>query len=354
MHLYIHIPFCESKCYYCSFTSLKKKNYEDSYFNALKKDLNFQLNFFNIKKKSIKTVFIGGGTPSIIQAKYYEEIFKILEPFLAKNSENTCEANPNSTSLEWLKEMKNFGLNRISFGAQSFHPEKLKFLGRIHSQDMIFKVLENANKANFKNINLDLIYDTKMDNKKMLEFELFNLKKIKPLITHLSAYNLSIEPKTIFAKKESFKKNAPYLMNFFIKNIKKLGFFQYEISNFSKNKTYICKHNLAYWQGKTYIGCGLSAIGFLKNQRFYTIKNLKDYIANPTFRDIEKLNPQDLNLEYLFLGLRSCVGLNEKKLDNTTKEKAFFLTKKRKLIYKNGIFYNTNYLLSDEIALYLS
>ncbi|MBK1973245.1 coproporphyrinogen III oxidase family protein [Campylobacter sp. TTU-622] len=351
-HLYIHIPFCESKCYYCSFTSLKKKNYEDSYFNALKKDLKFQLDFFKVKKNSIKTLFIGGGTPSIIQTRYYEEIFKILEPFLSKNLESTCETNPNSTSLEWLKEMKNFGLNRISFGAQSFHPKKLKFLGRIHSQDMIFKVLENANKANFKNINLDLIYDTKMDDKKMLEFELLNLKKIKPLITHLSAYNLSIEPKTIFAKKEHFKKNAPYLMKFFINNLKELGFFQYEISNFAKNKTYICKHNLAYWQGKAYIGCGLSAIGFLKNQRFYTVKNLKDYIANPTFRKIENLSLKDLNLEHLFLGFRSIVGIKESHLNTLQKKKAALLVKEKKLHYKKGRFYNLNFLLSDELALY--
>ncbi|TKX31826.1 radical SAM family heme chaperone HemW [Campylobacter estrildidarum] len=354
MHFYIHIPFCESKCNYCAFTSLKKDNYEKSYFQALNKDINFQLEKFNIKYNQIKTFFIGGGTPSCIDAKYYESIFKTLHPYLSQNVEISCEANPNSATLNWIKAMKNLGINRISFGAQSFHPKKLKFLGRIHNQDTIFKALENADKAGLKNINLDLIYDTKMDDKKMLEFELSNLEKIKPLITHLSAYNLTIEPKTAFAKKENFKKNAPNLMKFFIQKLTHLGFFQYEISNFSKNKNTMCKHNLSYWKGNNYIGCGLSAVGFYKNQRFYTANNLKSYIENPAFRNVEKLNSKNLELEHLFLGLRSIVGIQEKKLDFKQKEKALLLLKEKKLKYEKKRYFNPNFLLSDELALYLS
>ncbi|KRS57841.1 coproporphyrinogen III oxidase, partial [Campylobacter coli] len=133
--------------------------------------------------------FIGGGTPSAVSAKNFEMILTLIEPFLSKNIEFSSEANPNSADIEWLKTMKNLGLNRISFGAQSFHTKKLEFLGRIHDQKMIFKALENVNKLGFKKINLDLIYDTKLDDKKMLEFELKQLKQIKNLITHLSAYN---------------------------------------------------------------------------------------------------------------------------------------------------------------------
>lgn len=353
MHLYIHIPFCESKCNYCAFTSLAKKDYEKNYLEALLKDLQFHFEKLQISK--ISTLFIGGGTPSSINAKNYEKIFTFLSPFLTHTLELSSEANPNSADFTWLKEMKNFGINRISFGAQSFHPKKLKFLGRIHDQKMIFKTIENANKAGFKNINLDLIYDTKMDDKKMLEFELLNLEKIKSLITHLSAYNLTIEEKTAFAKKEHFKKNAPRLMKFFIEKIKELGFSQYEISNFAKNKDYICKHNLAYWQAKEYLGCGLSAVSFYnKSVRFYTAKNLKDYIKNPIFREQENLNKKDLNLEHLFLGLRSIVGIDEKKLDDEQKQKANLLLKENKLSYKNKRYFNNNFLLSDELALYLS
>ncbi|AJC86324.1 radical SAM family heme chaperone HemW [Campylobacter sp. RM16704] len=347
MHLYIHIPFCESKCFYCSFTSLKKKDFEIHYLHALIQDIKHQIDFFKIDKNSIKTIFIGGGTPSLMEANFYEKIFVFLQNYLQKNSEISIEANPNSSNFSWLKEMKNLGFNRISFGSQSFHEKKLQFLGRIHDKKSIFTSIENAKKAGFENINLDLIYDTKLDDKKMLDYEISNLALLD--INHVSAYNLTIEEKTKFAKKYHYKKNAPNLAKYFIKAIENLGYKQYEISNFGQ----ICKHNLAYWQGKDYIGCGLSAVGFLKNQRFYTKKNLKDYVANPYFREIEKLNLQDLHLEHIFLGLRSIIGINEKKLEPLEKEKAFFLSKKGKLVYKNGTFYNTNYLLSDELALYI-
>lgn len=350
MHLYIHIPFCENKCHYCSFTSLKKKDYELPYLNALIQDLHHQFEVFKCKKKSIKTLFIGGGTPSIMGVGFYEKIFYLLDDYLLKNSEKTIEANPNSTNICWLKEIKHLGLNRISFGAQSFHEKKLNFLGRIHNQKSIYTSIENAKKAGFSNINLDLIYDTKLDTKKMLDYELNHISNLKNNLTHISAYNLSIEPYTMFAKKEHYKKNAPLLMKYFINKLIDLGFPQYEISNFGK----ICKHNLAYWQGKDYIGCGLSAVGFLKNKRFYTKKNLKDYINNPTFRSIEKLQPEELSFEHLFLGLRSLVGIQKNKLDPMQLKNAYLLKQEKKLTFKNGKFYNKNFLLSDEIALYIN
>ncbi|WP_291950494.1 radical SAM family heme chaperone HemW [Campylobacter sp.] len=348
MHLYIHIPFCESKCFYCSFTSLKKKDYENAYLKAILKDIKHQINSYQISQKSIKTIFIGGGTPSLMDIKFYENIFIVIKDFLDKNAEISIEANPNSSNFDWLKEIKNLGINRISFGVQSFNEKKLNFLGRIHNQKSIFTSVDNANKVGFKNINIDLIYDTKLDNLKMLQYELLNLRKLN--ISHISAYNLTIEEKTKFAKKIHYKKNAPRLAKYFIEEICNIGFAQYEISNFGN----VCFHNLAYWQGKNYIGCGLSAVGFLNNKRFYTKEKLKEYIQDPLYRKIEYLSDENLRLEHIFLGLRSCIGIDEKKLNLTEKEKAFFLYKKGKLAYKNGIFYNTNYLLSDELALYIS
>ncbi|MCR2039705.1 radical SAM family heme chaperone HemW [Campylobacter helveticus] len=352
MHFYIHIPFCESKCHYCSFTSLKKKDYEEAYFNALLKDLNYQISYFKLAKNSIKTLFIGGGTPSVVDVKFYEKIFKTLTPFLEEKAEISCEANPNSGNFNWLKNMKELGINRISFGAQSFNEKKLQFLGRIHSSKAIFESLENAKKAGFKNVNLDMIYDTKLDDKKMLKFELFHLEKTKQLIKHLSAYHLSIEENTAFSKLFHYKKNAPNLMRYFIKGIENLGFKQYEISNFSKNKP--CLHNLSYWQGKNYLSAGLSGVGFYKNQRFYTHKNLKEYIKEPCFRKIEHLSLEDLNLERLFLGLRSVVGVKENSLNNAQKTKAKLLLKAKKLEFEKGRYFNKNFLLSDELALFIS
>ncbi len=350
-HLYIHIPFCESKCNYCAFTSLKKKEYEEPYFKALKRDLSFHFEKLKINKKSLKSVFIGGGTPSIVSASFYEKIFLFLEPFLSEKCEITSEANPSSSNEQWLKEMKNFKVNRLSFGVQSFNEKKLSFLGRSHGQKESYQSIEKAFKIGFKNINLDLIYDTKLDDKKMLDFELLHLRKLRKYIKHISAYNLSIETNTAFAKKEHFKKNAPNLMRYFISSLENLGFKQYEISNFGK----ICKHNLSYWQAKEYLACGLSGVSFYDKQRFYTHKSLKEYIKEPTFRKKERLKAEDLNLEHLFLGLRSIVGVKRKFLSQNQEKKAFLLCEAKKLRFdeKKQRFFNTNYLLSDELALFL-
>ncbi len=349
MLLYIHIPFCESKCHYCAFTTLKKKDYENAYLRALLEDLKAQFKLFKLYKNSLQTLFIGGGTPSVMSEKFYESLFEFLSPYLSQNCEKTIEANPKSSLDSWLKNMKNLGLNRISFGAQSFHSKKLEFLGRTHTQKELFQSLENAQKHGFKNINLDLIYDTKFDDKKMLDFELLNLKKLRKILTHLSAYHLSIEKNTAFANFKHYKKNAPRLMKYFIKELENLGFKQYEVSNFGR----VCKHNLAYWQGKDYIGCGLSAVGFLKNQRFFATKNLKEYLKNPHFREIENLSLKELHLERLFLGLRSKIGVSKKFLSPLQIQKANELVKHKKLEFKNNRFYNPNFLISDELALYL-
>ena len=166
MHIYIHIPFCESKCPYCAFGSYTDKfDLVQKYFNALEFEIsNFLLNNPNLK---ISTLFFGGGTPSSVGAEFYAKIFEMLKPKFTKFAEITSEANPNSANLKWLKQMRELGLNRVSFGAQSFSEKKLKFLGRIHNSAQIHKAVQNANLAGFKNINLDLIYGSKFDDKKI-------------------------------------------------------------------------------------------------------------------------------------------------------------------------------------------
>ena len=388
MHLYLHIPFCDSKCFYCAFTSLKAdESVQGAYFKALLQDLKFHFVKLCLEFKGIKSLFIGGGTPSVVDFSLYEPLFAFLSPYLADDCECSIEANPHSSNLAWLKNMRDFGINRLSFGVQSFDEKKLKFLGRIHSQKDIFKSLENAVAAGFENINVDMIYDTKFDTKKMLEFELENLAKLAQIgLLHISAYHLTLEKNTAFENHKNYKKNAPNLMRFFIKGIENLSFYQYEISNFAKAKNKICRHNLAYWQGLNYLGCGLSAVSFYDKARFYTHKHLAKYIKEPIFRQVEPLNESDLLLEHLFLGLRSIVGIDEKRLNPAQKERAFLLVKNGKLRYgrdfagdfknnfsdknssandfkpthkdkanaQNARFFSTNFLLADELALYLS
>ena len=346
MQVYIHVPFCESKCPYCAFGSSDDEfNKVSAYFKALCLDLNFQLKSQNVKE--ISTIFFGGGTPSAVNAKFYDEIFSILAPLCTPTTEITLEANPNSASLAWLKHVKNLGANRISFGAQGFFEDKLKFLGRIHSREQIFKAVENAGKADFNNINLDLIYDTKFDTKKRLLAEVANLKDLN--ITHLSAYSLTLEENTPFAGKKSYKKDSDSLAKFMIEQIGLAGFKQYEISNFGQ----ICKHNLGYWQGKNYLGVGAFSVGFVDGTRYYVKNNIDAYITQPTHREKEILSQSELVREHIFLGLRSIVGVDATRLNKSQLNRANLLVENKKLDLKNGKFYNPNFLLSDEIALFI-
>ena len=340
------MPFCESKCPYCAFGSSDDEFKKVSdYFKALCLDLNFQLKSQNVKE--ISTIFFGGGTPSAVNAKFYDEIFSILAPLCTTKTEITFEANPNSANLAWLKHIKNLGANRISFGAQSFFEDKLKFLGRIHSREQIFKAVENAHAAGFKSINLDLIYDTKFDTKKRLLAEVENLKSLA--ITHLSAYSLTLEENTPFAGKKSYKKNSDTLAKFMIEQIQGADFRQYEISNFGQ----ICKHNLGYWQGKNYLGVGAFSVGFVDGTRYYAKSSIDAYITQPTHREREILSPSELVREHIFLGLRSIVGVEAGRLNEAQKKRAKLLVENEKLLFKEGKFYNPNFLLSDEIALFI-
>lgn len=347
LHIYIHIPFCTSKCPYCAFGS-----YTDSfkkqklYFDALK----FEIEHFITQNSNLKisTIFIGGGTPSAILAEYYYDIFEILTLFFRKNIEITTEANPNSASLKWLSMMRNLGVNRISFGAQSFDEKKLNFLGRNHSERDIFNAVQNAKIVGFANINVDIIYASKFDTKKALEREIFALEKLK--IQHVSAYSLTLEENTPFFGKFNFTKSSVNLARFLFKSLGEIGFKQYEISNFGKT----CSHNLAYWKQLDYVGFGAHSVGFSKNKRFYAPSNLDQYIANPLQKNIENLSKKDLNIERIFLGARSIVGIKANLLNEKELENAKFLLKKGKLTLKNGKFYNPNFLLADEIALFIT
>lgn len=340
------MPFCESKCPYCAFGSSDDEfSNVSAYFKALAFDLNFQLKSQNVKE--ISSVFFGGGTPSAVNAKLYDEIFNILAPLCTPKTEITFEANPNSANLAWLKHIKNLGANRISFGAQSFFEDKLKFLGRIHSREQIFKAVENAVAAGFKSINLDLIYDTKFDTKKRLLAECENLKNLA--ITHLSAYSLTLEENTPFAGKKSYKKDSDTLAKFMIEQIGLAGFKQYEISNFGE----ICKHNLGYWQGKNYLGVGAFSVGFMGGSRYYAKSSIDAYITQPTHREKEILSPSELTREHIFLGLRSVVGVEAGRLNEAQKKRANLLVENEKLLFKDDKFYNPNFLLSDEIALFI-
>ena len=347
MLLYIHIPYCDSKCYYCSFNSYTDKfDTREDYIKALYIDLEYQLK--DIKYSSIKTIFIGGGTPSTIKPSLYRDIFNLIQPYLIDGCEITTEANPNSASYEWLEGMKKLGVNRISFGVQSFNEDKLKRLNRSHSPQIAIEAIKNANIIGFKNISLDIIYSFEKDTKALLKNDIdiaFSLP-----INHISAYELTIEDGTKFANTPQVKVDSLDISYFIRDEIIKRGFNQYEVSNYG---TYQSIHNIGYWQLDNYIGAGAGAVGFRDNKRLYTQTDIDRYISNPIYRNIEELSSSDILMEKLLLGFRSIVGVNSKILNQDMIKRANYLAEKDKIYMDNGVYYNRDFLLSDEIALYI-
>jgi len=350
MLLYIHIPFCDSKCSYCAFNSyVDKFHLKKEYMLALQTQIEHELKRFNVSANSIETIFIGGGTPSTVEPELYEAIFKLLTPYLVNNIEITSEANPNSATYEWLEGMYQLGVNRISFGVQSFNREKLKLLNRAHTSEQAVEAILNAQKIGYKNLSLDLIYATLGDTKELLLHDLDTAFSLP--INHLSAYALTIEEGTAFESKPQMSSEQLSLTTWIFKEISKRGMKQYEISNFGE---YQSSHNLGYWLYKDYIGAGSGAVGKLNTERFYPTPNLEKYIQNPLNIELETLSDDDQRLEKIFLGLRSCIGIEKELLTFKELAQAEILLKEKKLKLKNDTFYNDNFLLADEIALFLT
>ena len=350
MLLYIHIPYCDSKCHYCAFNSyVDKFDTRKNYMLALEKQLRFELNRFNVKTQQIETIFIGGGTPSTIPPVLFEPLFKLIKPFIKKGAEITTEANPNSATKEWLKGMYKLGVNRVSFGVQSFNTQKLKALNRVHSPQQAIEAINNAKDIGFENLSLDLIYNYQGDTKKLIKSDIKEAFKLP--INHISAYELTIESGTKFYSTPNAKQDNEELAFFVAKEITNYGFKHYEISNFG---SYQSQHNKGYWELKDYIGVGAGAVGFLRDTRYYPITDIESYINNPLKIKKEPLTKEELLTEKLFLGWRSNIGVNRNILNKTMKKQADFLVEKKKLNLVENIYYNNNYFIADELVLFVN
>lgn len=349
MLLYIHIPFCDSKCSYCSFNSyVDKFHLKTMYMQALGHQLDRELERFGAEPGSIETLFIGGGTPSTVSPELYVPLFETLRPYLADDAEITSEANPNSASETWLRGMHALGVNRISFGVQSFDDAKLKLLARAHKSGDAIDAVHTASQVGFTHLSIDLIYATALDTFALLERDL-DLAFSLP-IDHLSAYALTIEEGTPLARRPESAHEQLDQTTWLFDRIKAHGFEQYEISNFG---TYRSRHNMGYWRYSDYIGLGSGAVGFLKDRRFYPNTSVEGYIDDPLFVTTETLDAEAIRTERIFLGLRSCIGLDAALLTPPESARATLLGEEGKLRLENGYFYNTDYLLSDELALFI-
>ncbi len=349
MLAYVHIPYCDSKCHYCSFNSyVDKFDTRADYMEALQKQLAFELERFNTTQNSIKTLFIGGGTPSTVSPELYIPIFELLKPYLDKDAEITTEANPNSATEYWLKGMKALGVNRVSFGVQSFNADKLKALNRAHSPKQAKESILTAKELGFAHLSLDLIYNYQGDTKTLLSKDIEEAFRLP--IDHISAYELTIEDGTKFSSTPEVRQDDENLAFFVADEIKKRGFTHYEISNFGR---YQSRHNKGYWELENYIGAGAGAVGFLKDSRYYPQTQIEAYIKDPLQITEEHLTQDEILTEKIFLGLRSNTGIERSILSGQMLKKANILCEAGKLYRGKTCFYNDNFFLSDELALFL-
>ncbi len=320
--IYIHIPFCKSRCYYCDFvSSINKENLIEKYVDAICTQILQYSEIFS--ENNIISVYFGGGTPSYIDSKYIKRIMDTLLLFSNNIKEVTIEINPGTVDKSKLNTYKSCGINRLSIGLQSTYNDILKSIGRIHTYEDFIKTLKLAKEVGFNNISLDLMYPLPkltLDKFKKSVKEILSLKDIYN-IKHISVYNLELHENTklYFLIKEGFlelpSENEEYLMkNFLEKTLEENSFSRYEISNFACDG-FSSIHNLNYWNQGQYIGIGASASGFLAGTRYTNLKDIRDYInginnGKSVIYERIDLDKLDLMKEYIILQLRLSTGVN--------------------------------------------
>jgi len=316
--VYFHVPFCKQACHYCNFhfsTSLKNKNL---LLKAMLRELELRKAEFS-KTERVNSIYFGGGTPSLLSAIEIKMMIDAVKTNfdLASEVEITLEMNPDDDRQNYLKELKEVGINRLSIGVQSFFDDELKLMNRAHSADEAFLLLKKV-KELFDNFSLDLIYGMPLSNlekwKKNIEFAL----RFEP--NHISSYALTIEPKTVLS--HQVKKQQVEVLdddeilaqfNFLMDRLENEGYEHYELSSFGK-PNFQSVNNSAYWSGKSYLGIGPSAHSFDGNTRSWNISNNAKYIngisTKRPFIEREILNEIDRYNEYLMTGLRTKNGIS--------------------------------------------
>ena len=325
---YIHIPFCKSKCAYCSFVSFNKLEMITGYVYALLKDISD-----NYCGEKLRTLYFGGGTPSLLPIDLLSKIIKKFN--FQNNYELTIEINPDDANLEYFSALKSLGVNRLSLGSQTFDDEILKLIGRRHDSGAIVNAVKLAKEAGFTNISVDLIYGLPLQTIDGLKCDLEKFLELG--IQHISTYGLKIEEGSKFSRYYSCNRPAPTLtlprgegtveiclpdddaqadMYELINNtLEKNGYYRYEVSNFAK-AGYESKHNLNYWDNNEYYGFGCAAHGYVDGIRYSNYSTLDEYMAKPSTHELgHTLSQQEKLEEEIFLGFRKRSGINVNKIN---------------------------------------
>lgn len=314
--LYIHIPFCKARCYYCDFTTYAgMERFMPAYLEALEKDV----------RQSIKgivpdTIFIGGGTPTSLDDDSFRHLMRIIRPLVkSRDQEITIEANPESLTPEKIQMMKDGGINRVSLGLQSTDDLILKNIGRIHNYDTFLKSYELLRESGFDSLSFDLITALPGQDEENIRQTIDQAIALKP--DHISVYSMILEEGTPFAEKHEEGSLAlpdddtdRLFQDLFRVKLEEAGYVRYEISNYALAGK-VCRHNLNYWNLGEYIGCGVAAAGFMDGLRWTNTKSIEAYIegiGNDTnVRETGHLNTMEDSMEeFVFMGLRKTEGIS--------------------------------------------
>ncbi|MFC0212033.1 radical SAM family heme chaperone HemW [Paenibacillus chartarius] len=318
--VYIHIPFCTNKCHYCDFNSyvLKGQPVAD-YLDALEREM--ELTVRQIPPQDIETIFVGGGTPTVLLPDQMERFLAMVRRYFPSNGnvEFTMEANPGTTDEDKLAVMKAGGVNRISFGVQSFNNELLQRIGRIHSTDDVYRSLENAKKLGFDNLSIDLMFGLPGQTTQHMRESLEAALKLD--LQHYSLYSLKVEENTLFhtlyqkgqlplpSEEEEVEM---FLM--IIDRLQKEGYRHYEISNFARPGKE-SRHNTTYWRNESYYGLGAGAHGYVSRQRHINVKGIAEYIAAAAqglpVLETETVSESEAMEDFMMVGLRLLEGVSK-------------------------------------------
>ena len=345
--LYVHIPLCLAKCGYCNFYSIAAPELIPHFIPAIIDEMAFYENQF----RNFDTVYFGGGTPSLLHAPSIEVILNAAHKMFGidRHAEITLEANPGDLSLEYLHSLRALGINRLNIGVQSFNDGLLKFLGRRHTSKESLSSFDNARRAGFHNIGIDLIYAVHGQDIQLWQRTLKTAASLIP--EHLSCYQLTVEPGTplyLHYRQENIREpDEDESLTFFTTTslvLEQHGYDHYEVSNFSLSPSRRSRHNMKYWEHVPYLGIGPSAHSFSGKKRWWNIANAHDYIteiarSRTVVSQSEELSNDQLALETLFLGLRTKDGidLSKYKIEYGTdllhdKKKTIEELKKNKLV----------------------
>lgn len=317
--VYVHFPWCVRKCPYCDFNShpLRGLLRETEYVTALLTDIENQSH--HLQDRQIATLFFGGGTPSLFSPAGFQQILDRLRPFFAPDVEITLEVNPGTTEYHALNDYRAAGINRLSLGAQSFDNDQLRRLGRIHSADEIFASFTRAREAGFDNINLDLMYGLPQQTSDGAMSDLATALALEP--EHVSWYQLTLEPKTEFARRPPILPIDRVLETIEIEGYERLasaGFQRYEVSAFARGPRQ-CWHNVNYWSFGDYLGIGAGAHGKITtidaDEQLHIMRTVKPsqprlYLADPESGTRESLHPDNLSGEFMMNALRLKDGVS--------------------------------------------